>query len=107
MLYADTLKEQLFLIINSRISLKDLQITSDCERMLKKVIEIGIERMVVGKLVDRQTPRSLAKQSLVQLLESMENQAQKFKCYPILDNKTFEAVKHDDISLWPFFCTGS
>jgi len=96
------LKQQLANEINSQISLHDLQITSECEHQLERMISIGVEKMIIGKFADTLDKRTLAVQNLVRFLELMENKSRELGCYPILDDEAFKAVMLDGIPLWPF-----
>ena len=70
------------------------------------MMELGIEKMMFSKLVDKPDKRLLAEQNLIHFLEFIENHSKELGCYPILNEKAFEAAMIDVGSLWPFRCTG-
>ena len=99
------LKQNLTLAISAQTSLHDVQITSECGHQLARMIQLGVEKMTLSKLLDTPDKRLLAEQNLVHFLELMENHSRDLDCYPILDEKVFEGAKSDIGILWPFFST--
>ena len=96
------LKQKLTLAISVQTSLHDVQITSEHEHQLARLIQPGVEKMTLSKLLATPDKRLLAEQNLVHFLELMENHSWEPGCYPILDEKVFEGAMSDIGILWPF-----
>ena len=96
------LKQNLNRSIDEQVSLFDIQLSSECNHLLEKMIAIGVNKMIQGELIDKPAKRIVAEQNFARFMEMMLNQSKELGCYPVVDERVFDVAMLEIGSIWPF-----
>lgn len=96
-------KNHLTQFVKRRGDRMGFRLDNRCAGLVERAIGYGVERMVVGGVVDRPEKLMQVEESLKELLECMCKHAKAMRSYPDIGEKAFEQAKREKGSLWPFF----
>lgn len=73
-----------------------------CKGQVELLINQGIERMSISKLLDRADKQIQAEENLEKLVKHMDKHARSAGTFPSIDVQAFDRAKMEASPLWPF-----
>ena len=89
-------------VARSEVDVQGLQLSSYSEQRIDRLIHIGIERMTINRVIEKQETINLAEGNIKRLIEYLAEQAVLLGSYPQMEDLAFDTAMTDCYPLWPY-----
>ena len=96
------LSNQLNLVIKRKLKKDGLVIDSQCDGMMHRFVNFGVERLLLANAATQPDRVNMAEESVERFIDCMKKHAERNGTHPGIDEKTFEAAKRESCPIWPF-----
>ena len=89
-------------ILKSEMEDQGPQLSPYSEQRVKNIISIGVERMTMAKVIEKQGKVHLAEENIKRLIEYLSDQAKAYGSFPKMEDFAFDMAIAECYLLWPF-----
>jgi len=89
-------------ILKSEMEDQGLQLSPYCEQRVENMVNIGVERMTIDKVIEKQERVYLAEENIKRLIEYLSDQAEAYGSFPNLEDLAFDMAITECYPLWPY-----
>jgi len=99
---ASALFSRLEAILKSEMEDQGLQLSPYSEQRVRNIVNIGVERMSMDKVIEKKEKIYLAEENVKRLVEYLSDQAKVFGSFPHMEDLAFDMAIAECFPLWPF-----
>lgn len=96
------LQSRLLAKLEMELECQALQLSPYCEQRVKRMINIGVERMVISKVAEMPDKINLAIKNIKCLVEYLSEHAKAYGSYPEIEEIAFDIAIAECYPLWPY-----
>lgn len=96
------LAERFTAILKNETRKQDIQMSPYSENRFKRIIGIGVERIMVTNSTQNREKLELAENNIRHLVTTLSNKARAKGSYPDIGGNTLETVLDENNPLWPY-----
>jgi len=89
-------------ILKSELEDQGIQLSPYCGEQVEHMISIGVERMTMAKVIEKQDKVHLAEENIKRLIEYLSDQAKAYGSFPYLEDLAFDMAIGECYPLWPY-----
>lgn len=89
-------------IFETEMEDQELQLSPYSEQRVEHMVSIGVERMTMDNIIEKQEKVHLAEENIKRLIEYLSDQAKVYGSFPDLEDLAFDTAMAECYPLWPF-----
>jgi hypothetical protein len=96
------LKARLLNVMKRELLAQELQLSPYCERQIRVLVNHGITRMRISKVLEKPSHIMRAEQNMKSLVRYFYKHSKEVGTFPILRDSAFNTALNNCPTLWPF-----
>jgi len=102
---SSALLSRLEAILESEMEHQELQLSPCSEQWMEDIVSIGVDRMAMDKVFEKQEMVHLAEENIKHLMEYLSDQAKTYRSFPYMEDLAFDMAMEECSPLWPYVCS--